>query len=78
MPVIEEMKAHDASSVLVAEEDGDVGEVVDHFVRVLSGQGLLCTVTAVVPPQLLAYHVATERGFDLDKPRNLTGTTIVE
>ena len=29
------------------------------MIRVPSGPDLLCTVTAVVPLQLLAYHVAT-------------------
>jgi glucosamine--fructose-6-phosphate aminotransferase (isomerizing) len=39
---------------------------------------LICTVTAVVPLQLLAYHVATAKGFDVDKPRNLAKTVTVE
>jgi glucosamine--fructose-6-phosphate aminotransferase (isomerizing) len=55
-----------------------VGEVADHVIRVPSGPDLLCTVTAVIPLQLLAYHVATARGLDVDKPRNLAKTVTVE
>lgn len=75
---MEEMKARGATIVLVAEEGDDVGEVADHVLRVPSGPDLLCTVTAVVPLQLLSYHVATARGLDVDKPRNLAKTVTVE
>jgi len=49
----------------------DVGEVVDHVIRVPSGPDLLCTVTLVVPLQLLSHHMASARGLDVDKPRSL-------
>ena len=75
---MEEMKARGGTIVLVAEEGDDVGEVADHVIRIPSGPDLLCTVTAVVPLQLLAYHVATARGLDVDKPRNLAKTVTVE
>ena len=42
------------------------------------GPDLICTVTAVVPLQLLAYHIATAKGLDVDKPRNLAKTVTVE
>jgi len=75
---MEEMKARSGTIVLVAEEGDDVGEVADHVIRVPSGPDLLCTVTAVVPLQLLAYHIASARGLDVDKPRNLAKTVTVE
>ena len=75
---MEEMKARGATIVLVAEDGDDVGEVAHHVIRVPSGPDLLCTVTAVIPLQLLAYHVATTRGLDVDKPRNLAKTVTVE
>jgi glucosamine--fructose-6-phosphate aminotransferase (isomerizing) len=75
---MEEMKARGATIVLVAEEGDDVGHVADHVIRVPAGPDLLCTVTAVVPLQLLAYHLATARGMDVDKPRNLAKTVTVE
>jgi glucosamine--fructose-6-phosphate aminotransferase (isomerizing) len=75
---MEEMKARSGTIVLVAEEGDDVGAVADHVIRVPSGPDLLCTVTAVVPLQLLAYHIASARGLDVDKPRNLAKTVTVE
>jgi glucosamine--fructose-6-phosphate aminotransferase (isomerizing) len=75
---MEEMKARGGTIVLVAEEGDEVGEVADHVIRIPSGPDLLCTVTAVIPLQLLAYHVATARGLDVDKPRNLAKTVTVE
>ena len=75
---LEEMKARSATIVIVAEDGDDVGEVADHVIRVPAGPDLLCTVTAVVPLQLLAYHLASARGLDVDKPRNLAKTVTVE
>jgi glucosamine--fructose-6-phosphate aminotransferase (isomerizing) len=75
---MEEMRARGGTIVLVAEEGADVGDVADHVIRVPAGPDLLCTVTAVVPLQLLAYYVATARGMDVDKPRNLAKTVTVE
>lgn len=75
---MEEMKARGGTIVVVAEEGDDVGDVADHVIRVPSGPDLLCTVTAVVPLQLLSYHVATAKGLDVDKPRNLAKTVTVE
>jgi glucosamine--fructose-6-phosphate aminotransferase (isomerizing) len=75
---MEEMKARGGTIVLIAEEGDDVDGIAHHVIRVPSGPDLLCTVTAVVPLQLLAYHVATARGLDVDKPRNLAKTVTVE
>ncbi|MCZ6566689.1 MAG: SIS domain-containing protein, partial [Actinobacteria bacterium] len=75
---LEEVKARSGTIVVVAEEGDDVGELADHVIRVPSGPDLLCTVTAVVPLQLLAYHLASARGLDVDKPRNLAKTVTVE
>ena len=35
-------------------------------------------ILAVLPMQLLAYHVATLRGCDVDQPRNLAKSVTVE
>jgi glucosamine--fructose-6-phosphate aminotransferase (isomerizing) len=75
---MEEMKARGGTILLIAEEGDEVGQVADHVIRVPAGPDLLCTVTAVVPLQLLAYYVATAKGMDVDKPRNLAKTVTVE
>jgi len=39
---------------------------------------VLSPVVAIVPLQLLAYHVAAIRGHDIDQPRNLAKSVTVE
>ena len=39
---------------------------------------LLAPIPAIIPFQLLAYYVCTQKGFDVDKPRNLAKSVTVE
>ncbi len=39
---------------------------------------LLSPIISIIPLQLLAYYVCTEKGFDVDKPRNLAKSVTVE
>ncbi|MBE0700074.1 MAG: hypothetical protein IH571_00140, partial [Acholeplasmataceae bacterium] len=39
---------------------------------------LLTPMLMVVPTQLIAYYAALERGYDIDKPRNLAKSVTVE
>jgi glucosamine--fructose-6-phosphate aminotransferase (isomerizing) len=75
-----EMKARGATILMVAERgyESETAGVADHLLLVPPGPDLICTVTAVVPLQLLAYHIARARGLDVDKPRNLAKTVTVE
>ena len=77
---MQEMKARGATIVLLVEQghEAEAKDVADHVLLVPPGPDLICTVTAVVPLQLLAYHIATARGLDVDKPRNLAKTVTVE
>jgi glutamine---fructose-6-phosphate transaminase (isomerizing) len=77
---MQEMKARGATIVMVVERghEPEAEEVADHVLTVPPGPDLICTVTAVVPLQLLAYHIATAHGLDVDKPRNLAKTVTVE
>lgn len=36
------------------------------------------SLVSVVPTQLLAYYATLERGYDVDKPRNLAKSVTVE
>jgi glucosamine--fructose-6-phosphate aminotransferase (isomerizing) len=51
---------------------------VEAHLRVPSVPALLSPFVMVVPLQLFAYHVACERGLDVDKPRNLAKSVTVE
>lgn len=80
MSNMEEMKARGGTIVMVVEEGDEaaVAGVADHIIVVPNSPDLICTVNAVIPLQFLAYHVATARGLDVDKPRNLAKTVTVE
>jgi glucosamine--fructose-6-phosphate aminotransferase (isomerizing) len=39
---------------------------------------MLSPIITVLPLQLLAYHIATIRGLDVDQPRNLAKSVTVE
>jgi glucosamine--fructose-6-phosphate aminotransferase (isomerizing) len=77
---MQEMKARGATIVMLVERghEREAEAVADHVLTVPPGPDLICTVTAVVPLQLLAYHIAAAHGFDVDKPRNLAKTVTVE
>ena len=77
---MQEMKARGATILLLVEPgfEAEAKDVADHVLIVPPGPDLICTVTAVVPLQLLAYHIATAKGLDVDKPRNLAKTVTVE
>ena len=49
-----------------------------HVIRMPEHYGPLSPILHVVPLQLLAYHTATARGTDVDKPRNLAKSVTVE
>jgi len=76
---IQEVKARGAEVVAVAyEDDQSIGRHVDQVIRIPRVHDLLAPVVAIVPLQLFAYHVARERGHDIDQPRNLAKSVTVE
>ena len=50
----------------------------DVFLPIPDAPEVVQPLLAVVPLQLLAYHVARRRGCDIDKPRNLAKSVTVE
>ena len=74
-----EVRARGATVLVVSEEGVDGLEHVANLVLpVPPVLPLLQPVVAVVPLQMLAYHVAVELGLDLDQPRNLAKSVTVE
>jgi glucosamine--fructose-6-phosphate aminotransferase (isomerizing) len=76
---IEQTKARGGLVVVVA-TDGDelLPGIADHVLWVPQTPWLLGPVTAILPLQLLAYHIAVLRGADVDQPRNLAKSVTVE
>jgi len=76
---IEEVKAREGTVIALASEgDGELAAKADHVLFIPETHPLLSPILAVVPLQLLAYHIALRRGCDVDQPRNLAKTVTVE
>ena len=76
---IQEVRARGARVIAVATEViQEVGALADHVLEVPATPELISPVVVTVPMQLLAYHVATLRGCDVDQPRNLAKSVTVE
>jgi glucosamine--fructose-6-phosphate aminotransferase (isomerizing) len=76
---IEQAKARGGVVVAVATEgDERIARLVDHVLWVPKTPWLLSPVVNVIPLQILAYHIACQRGLDVDQPRNLAKSVTVE
>ena len=76
---LREVKARDGILfALVNPGDADVSTFADETLVMPKVHPALQPVVAVVPLQLLAYHVARRRGCDVDQPRNLAKSVTVE
>jgi len=69
-----EAKARGARIIAVSDVNN---EIYDHWIRIPKVHDLLYPIVAVVPLQLLAYHMATRRGHNPDMPRNLAKSVTV-
>jgi glucosamine--fructose-6-phosphate aminotransferase (isomerizing) len=76
---IQEVKARGARVIAVASEgDEEIATHADEVITVPRTHWLLTPPLAVIPLQLLAYHIARARGLNVDQPRNLAKTVTVE
>ena len=76
---IEEVRARRGPVVAVGTEgDEDLKSLADVMLAVPDVPEVVQPIVAVIPLQLLAYHVARLRGCDIDKPRNLAKSVTVE
>jgi glucosamine--fructose-6-phosphate aminotransferase (isomerizing) len=76
---IQEVRARGARVIVVATEgDEQIAEHADEVIRVPETHWMLAPLLAVIPLQLLAYHIARLRGLNVDQPRNLAKTVTVE
>jgi glucosamine--fructose-6-phosphate aminotransferase (isomerizing) len=79
MSNLEEIKARGGPVIAIAlEGDEEVAARADEVIYVPDVPDYLQPLVAVVPLQLLAYHIAVLRGCDVDKPRNLAKSVTVE
>jgi glucosamine--fructose-6-phosphate aminotransferase (isomerizing) len=76
---IQEVKARNGIVIaLVTEGDTIIKDLADHVMEVPVTNVVFSTLLAVIPLQLLSYHIAVMRGCNVDQPRNLAKSVTVE
>jgi len=76
---LQEIKARKGPIIALATEDNErIAREVNDVIYVPSTLESIFPLLAIVPLQLLAYHIAVARGCDVDKPRNLAKSVTVE
>jgi glucosamine--fructose-6-phosphate aminotransferase (isomerizing) len=76
---IQEVKARKGVVIaIVTEGDTVIRDMADHVIEIPKAGEIAESLLAVVPLQLLAYHIALMRGCDVDQPRNLAKSVTVE
>jgi glucosamine--fructose-6-phosphate aminotransferase (isomerizing) len=74
-----EARARGAETLAITSASApELDDVADFQLRLPPAASWLQPVLAVIPLQLLAYHIATLRGLNVDQPRNLAKTVTVE
>jgi glutamine---fructose-6-phosphate transaminase (isomerizing) len=76
---LQEIKARKGPVIAIATEGNEsIAKSVDDVIYIPETLEPLNPLLAVLPLQLLAYHIAVARGCDVDKPRNLAKSVTVE
>jgi glucosamine--fructose-6-phosphate aminotransferase (isomerizing) len=76
---IQEVRARGAEVIAVAyDDDTEITKHAQTVLRIPTVDDWLAPLLAIIPLQLLAYHVAIARGHDIDQPRNLAKSVTVE
>jgi glucosamine--fructose-6-phosphate aminotransferase (isomerizing) len=76
---IQEIRARKGIVLSIATTgDEEVGKHSDTVIYVPDCHEALSPLVVAVPLQLLAYHIAVNRGCDVDQPRNLAKSVTVE
>jgi glucosamine--fructose-6-phosphate aminotransferase (isomerizing) len=76
---IQEIKARKGKVIsIVTEGDEIIRKMADYVLEVPETLQVFSGLLAVIPLQLLSYHIAVQRGCNVDQPRNLAKSVTVE
>jgi glucosamine--fructose-6-phosphate aminotransferase (isomerizing) len=76
---IQEVKARNGIVIaVVSEGDSTITKMADHVLEIPVTDPIFSPLLAVIPLQLIAYHIAIMRGCNVDQPRNLAKSVTVE
>ena len=72
---LKEVESRGAHTLVIVSQE--LAKATDHII-LPSVHPLVTSLVAVIPTQLLAYFATLQRGYDVDKPRNLAKSVTVE
>jgi glucosamine--fructose-6-phosphate aminotransferase (isomerizing) len=76
---IEEVRSRKGKVIAIASEgDREVSRLAEHVIFIPQASAPVLPLLTAIPLQLLAYHIATLRGCNVDRPRNLAKSVTVE
>lgn len=76
---IQEIKARKGRVIAVVnQDDTTVRAIADYVIEIPSISACLDPLLTTIPLQLLSYHIAVNKGRDVDMPRNLAKSVTVE
>jgi glucosamine--fructose-6-phosphate aminotransferase (isomerizing) len=76
---IQEVKARKGKVIaVVTKGDKIIRKMADHIIEIPECHEAVSPLLAVIPLQILSYHIALMRGCNVDQPRNLAKSVTVE
>ena len=73
---IQEVISRGAKTIVVTNQI--LNKSFDYIIQIPSVNKYLSPIISIIPLQFLSYYIAKEKGFDVDKPRNLAKSVTVE
>ncbi|MCR9078680.1 MAG: glutamine--fructose-6-phosphate transaminase (isomerizing) [Hyphomonadaceae bacterium] len=77
---LQEVAARRGNVLLISDAKGleEAGDTPAHIIEMPECDPFIAPILYALPVQLLAYHIAVEKGTDVDQPRNLAKSVTVE
>ncbi|CAF0764622.1 unnamed protein product [Brachionus calyciflorus] len=73
----QQVAARGGNPIMICNENDDVGELTSKTIKIPKTVDCLQGILSVIPMQLLSFHIAVLRGYDVDCPRNLAKSVTV-
>ena len=78
MSNVKEVKARGAVVIGVSTTANPMDKVADYAITLPETTDIMLPSLTVIPLQLFGYYVASNKGCDIDKPKNLAKSVTVE
>lgn len=76
---MQEVKARKGKVLAIVNEGDEMAKTIaDHVIEIPECEDIFMPLLTVIPLQLISYQIATRRGKNVDKPRNLAKSVTVE